>query len=363
LTPAPGAFSSSTPCPNPETRLLELELLHRWSTRTWTAFYAIPQCRPYLLDHLPRQALRHSYLLHGLFASAAMDLATASSRSHSPSEARRYLRIALEYGNRASVEFREQVDELTPENIDIVAYFSSMSSIVSYATPPGNGDMVRVGWGSYLDRLVGLIESLIATARFGVDKHEWLLASPCPARTIAEEYGVDLGLMEVLDPATRAAIQLMTSVCAVVTLGDGRKAADVFAYCLAVGQTKYCFAEERVGRLQQYYTSMFPIAGEEFVRGVEGREPMALFVIMYWGVLADRAARSEWGGWIVGETGREVVREASEALVVSGIRDVPGVAEGIAWTRFQVGLEPLPGCELVEGMVSGVVGEICGEES
>ncbi|KAK4444341.1 hypothetical protein QBC34DRAFT_442586 [Podospora aff. communis PSN243] len=363
LTISPRAFSSTpTPNSNPnaiDTRLLELELLHRWSTRTWTAFYAIPECQPYLLDHLPRQALRNSYLLNAIFASAAMDLAMASSRSSDrPSETRHYLRTALEYGNRALVEFRAQVDTLTPENIDLVAYFSSMSSIVSFVTPPGERGHAE----SCLDRLIGLIESLIATARFGVDKHEWLLASPCPARTIATEYAVDLGLMGLLDPGTRAAIELMTSVCKSVTLSDGRKAGEVFSYCLAVGQTKYCFAEERAGRLQQYYTSMFPIAGEEFVGGMRTREPMALLVIMYWGVLADRAAKSEWGGWIVGDTGREVVREASEMLVRSAIADVPGVAEGIAWTRYQVELAPLEGCLLPPGLVSGVVGEVGGVE-
>jgi hypothetical protein len=132
-------------------------------------------------------------------------------------------------------------------------------------------------------------------------------------------------------------------------------------YSLACGQTKYIFAEEQASRMQKYYTSLFAVAGEEFAAHLKAREPMALFVIMYWAVLVDRAARREWGAWILGETGRQLVGEVSEMLLVSSIADIPGVSEGIAWTRYQVGLTPLPGCSLPSGL-SGVLPEDCDEK-
>jgi hypothetical protein len=49
------------------------------------------------------------------------------------------------------------------------------------------------------------------------------------------------------------------------------------------------------------------------------------------------------------------VAEVSQLLLKSRIVDIPGVREGIAWTRFQVDLEPLEGCELDLGMVGGYV--------
>ncbi|KAK0639541.1 hypothetical protein B0T16DRAFT_312402, partial [Cercophora newfieldiana] len=336
---SPSSWSSS---PTGD-RLLELELLHRWSTRTWTAFYAIPECQPYLLDYLPRKALRHSYLLNAIFASAAADLALSSSMSafDEGRSATKYLRASLEYGNRASAEFRAQISELTPENIDLVAYFSSMSYVVNFVTPSvlSSHDTSE----TTLDRVLVLVDAVLASARIGIDKHQWLLNSPCPARVIATRYPVDLGLMERLDPSTKIAIGLLTSVCQRVQLSDGRTAGDVFTYKLAVGQTKYCFAEENAGRLQKYFTSVFPIAGDEFATHLRLREPMALFVLMYWGVLVHKATGREVGAWMVGDTGRQIVEEVSELLVVSNIAGVPGVSEGIAWTRNRADLPPLPG--------------------
>ena len=282
---------------------------------------------------------------------SASPSSSSSSYTHSPFRSH-YLRAALEYGTLASASFRSQVHTVTPSNIDLVTYFSSMASIVSFVAPPVPNEPIPTA----LERITALVDTLLASARISMLQVQWLLDSPCPARAIARGYSVNLSLMEGLDPSTKIAIELLTSVCKQVYLPDGRAAKDVFAYNVAVGQTKYSFAEEQVGRMQKYYATLFPIAGDEFAAALKAREPMALFVIMYWGVLVENAAHREWGAWTVGETGKQLVEDISEILLASQFSEIPGVCEGIAWTRCQVGLPPLLGCVLPAGL-SGVVSE------
>ncbi len=50
--------------------------------------------------------------------------------------------------------------------------------------------------------------------------------------------------------------------------------------------------------------------------------------------------------WALVSEGRDIVAESSTLLLSSDIKDIPGVREGIAWTRNEVDLFPLPGCPL-----------------
>lgn len=87
---------------SPPRNILELELMHRWSTHTFRTMCGIPEEEPYLSKVMPREALRHEFLLDGLFAVTALDIA----RSSPEPDATRYERIALEYYNRGSATFR-----------------------------------------------------------------------------------------------------------------------------------------------------------------------------------------------------------------------------------------------------------------
>ncbi|KAK0716378.1 hypothetical protein B0H67DRAFT_491001 [Lasiosphaeris hirsuta] len=371
LPGSPSASLPTSPCSFSNTpehnRLLELELMHRWSMRSWKAFYAIPECQPYLLNYLPRAALGHSYLLNAILAAAAMDIAitsapiatttyetavTRSPRGHSSSL--NYLRAALEYGNRASADFRSQVTCVSRDNIDLVVYFSSMAAVIAFATSP----YLESSNGSTLDRVVTYFDMLISSARIHLHHTQWLLESPCPAGVVASEYSINLGLLEELDAGTRTAIDLLSSVARQVRLPQpGVTASEVLAYQLAVGQTKYCFAEDHRGRIKNFFVTLPTVAGDVFTTAMRAREPVALFITMYWGVLVHRAAEDPQM-WAAGATGQQLVGEVSEMLLsLSGIAGIANIREGIAWTRSQVGLEPLPGC-----LLSAVTGRLLLED-
>lgn len=329
-----------------------------------------------MLDYLPRAALRNGYLLSAILATAAVDLAVSHNTG---SVSNSYVRAALEYGTRAMAEFRAQVSALTPENIDLVFYFSGLVGMVQFALPasPLSESSERMdGRAStrVIDRACDHADATLKSGRAVFEHLPWLLNGPSPAGRIVRDFPMELKFMDVLDTSTKAALDLMSAVSrrvrvsassptvreSVLLTGEvvsvkatenvvsGKQsplACEVMVYKLAIGQTKYAFAEDQQDRLKGYFHTVFAVAGSSFAAAVRDREPMAVFIIMYWGVLVQRATRNPelWG--LVSE-GREVVAEASEFLVRSGIAEVPGVRQGIAWTRKEVGLAPLPGCPL-----------------
>jgi hypothetical protein len=359
LSDLPRGLSGASPCSFSTTgetnRLLELELMHRWTTKSWTSFRAIPECQPYLVDYLPRAALCHGFLMNAIFAAAAMDLSLSNAADLGNSA--KYLRASLEYGTRASIEFRTQVTNVTSDNIDLLYYFASMASMVHFATPDKNL--------AILDRVDTLFDMLLSSTRIAASNIAWLLASPAPLSTVVDRYGVDVELYKGMPAETLDAIGLLKSVGRLVRLapnpnnpdGQGPLASEVPSYLNAAAQTHYCFAEDFHDRIRGYFISVFPAAGGEFAVAFREREPMAMFIILYWGVLVHRAAQDTYI-WGIETAGRDIVADASALLLGSHILDVAGVREGIAWTREQVGLPPIPECPLPQETLGFMVEEL-----
>jgi hypothetical protein len=219
-----------------------------------------------------------------------------------------------------------------------------MVAVFSFATPTeGMSTIRRVG--RYFDMILGSINLIAPNV-------QWLLDSHASASSVVVNYKVDLELMTAIDQETTAAINLLRSVGRLVRIRSpsnadaavaGKEAPlaiEVPAYRFAIGQTLYCFAEDVTGRIKGYFETVILAGGSEFVAGIMNLEPMALFVLMYWGVLVDRVGKDPMM-WAIGSAGRDLVGEISDVLTSSQIADVPGVAEGIEWTRRQVKLPSL----------------------
>lgn len=326
---------------------MELELIHRWSTRTWTAMLFIPGNESFLQYELPRLALRHGYVMDGLMAMAAVDLAITAASNDTP-DFSRYLCTAIEHSNRASASFRAQLSHINRDNLYILYFFATMAAFLNFVapappiTPLQHADMA-------FSMILGA--SHIAAVNF-----EWLLDSPLSNSMTG--YVPRLELLDSLDPDTRAATGRMSSIICVARVpprGDASAAhesgqeyplaVDVVAYQLTVGQIIYAFAEGHDGLLRGNWLIAMSIGRDDFAGAVRAREHVALFILMYWAVLVHRAGiASPEKGWWIGEVGRDLVREVSEHLVSSPLALFDEVKEGIAWTRQQVGLQPLPGC-------------------
>ncbi|PGH14104.1 hypothetical protein AJ79_03221 [Helicocarpus griseus UAMH5409] len=339
---SPVSFSSTTE----SNRLLEMELLHRWSTRTWMGLYSIPADEYYMQILLPRSALKAGYVMNSLLAAAAVDLAKSSSEAESAT----YLCAALEYSNKASAGFRSELENINEQNLHLLYHLAALSALIQFVLPNRQQ--------SVLERLEVVFDLFLGACNIATFNAKWLIEAPCSSRDIIHYKPLS---MEILDPDTIAALQNLSVVSRQIRV-PGSKTMAAFVggeetplaseeYLITIAQIKYCFAEDACGRIKGYCLSLVSVGGRDYVTAVKSREPMALFILMYFGVLLERASR-DYMAWWVGSGGRDLVQELSEILEHSTIAQIPEGREGMSWTRQQVGLpplEPLDPLVIVEG--------------
>jgi hypothetical protein len=309
--------------------------MHRWTTRTYLGLCCVPEDTPHLQDYVPRAALGNTYLMNGILALSALELSRASS---SPN----YLPAAIEYSNRASADFRSQISNITRENLHLLYYFAMIAATFNFALPPEQTSaMARMGIA--FDMVIGAVN-------IAMTNWEWLFDSPISGNAVMA-YGTTT--MDVVDSETRRALDRLTAVSCQMTPrpisnageegDDGGKGGGVddrnCLYWLAIAQLKYCFAEDVRGLIKGYCLTLIPVAGPDFVAAFRRFEPVALFILMYFGVLFDRYGQEPMMWWIA-STGRDLVKETSEILLQLPIAQMEDGREGIAWTRRQVGLRP-----------------------
>ncbi|GJN78418.1 hypothetical protein PLIIFM63780_001912 [Purpureocillium lilacinum] len=363
ITPSPLSVSAV----ETSNRLLELELMHRWSVRTWRGLYNLPACQPFLQEGLPREGLRLPFILNGILALAALDIGLLAGLHGDRRTARYYKRAALEYYTTASAEFRGALasNSITRDTLYLFSTFGSMAGFFNFAMGDDEDDEDGAGKGdssgktSVVDRVHASFAMFLGCLHTAAINWDWFFDSPTSARTAVLDYFPRQEYMDLVDADTQTAIQRITSASHSIRLpptGDpsldspdghqGPLAHDVSSYHIAAEQTKYCFAERVVGRIRGFMVNLPSrcVAGPDFVEGLRTHEPMAMFILLYWGVLLHGCAADPWMWW-AGTTGREVVEETAAILAGSHVCELEDVREGIAWAREQVGLvEALAEC-------------------
>ncbi|KAF4631630.1 hypothetical protein G7Y89_g6498 [Cudoniella acicularis] len=317
-------------------RLLELELMHRWSTRTWAGLSSIPEDQVYLQDCLPRAALGSTYLMNGILAIAAVDLALSFGETNSA----KYIRAALEYSNKGSAEFRTHLCNINTGNMTLLYYFASLAAVYNWAVPSEHM--------STLDRLTMAFDMLLGAFNIALTNIHWLCQNHSTFGAVLS-YGTVT--MDILDLDTRIALNRLTTVSDQLRISTSSKeiegsrqeppfAGELVMYRIAIAQLKYSFAEDARGAIKGYCLSLITAAGSDFSLAMKNMEPMALFIVMYFGVLLDRMASDPMCWWIA-SAGKELVDAISEILLQTPLAEIQDGLEGIAWTRQQVGLPVL----------------------
>lgn len=355
IVTSPLAFSRS----GSRDRDLELELMNRWSTRSWQILYAVPECRNSILNHFTRDSLSYQCMTKEILAVAALDTALHGGGSKSNSSSF-YIQRCLDYMNEASVYRVEQMKHLNRYNHWILSEFDSIHGMILYALPKSHEGQPAMYNGrpnvNIIDRTITFWELSAASLEVCHKNMGWMLSSPSSASAILQKYPIDLTLLDTI-PRVKAATQAIANVSRLARLpptgdpglddeeGRGPYASVFMSYRVAGGHTRYAFAEDRI---KNYATSVccHSVAqGPEFMDGMRNREPVAMFTLMFWGVLMHRQSNDEMIWW-VRSSGRELVEETSQIVAASHLSYLEDAREGIQWCREEAGLEPLDFPEL-----------------
>ncbi|EFW19645.1 hypothetical protein D8B26_007849 [Coccidioides posadasii str. Silveira] len=122
--------------------LHDLELLHHYTTQTYRTLSYNNEHKEIWKNYIPKEALSHPFLMHGLLAIAALHLFEYCAEESD--DRRKYLELATRHQNLALSSFRPQLSNITPSNCQAVFAFSSLIAALAFAFSKSAGN-IRAG--------------------------------------------------------------------------------------------------------------------------------------------------------------------------------------------------------------------------
>ncbi|KAI1129892.1 hypothetical protein F5Y10DRAFT_290356 [Nemania abortiva] len=335
-------------------RMLELELMHCWSTNTYKSLCSVPEDHHYMQLILPQEALRYDFLLNGIFVAAALHRSTTAPEA----EARGYFNVAMELYDRASRSFRTHLERMDPATYHVLYIYSSMTAFINIAFSQCN-----FSEGSELNTLSTVavaFDLLNGSVNIAKTDFQRLLDSPVPIRAYLN-YG--FASTVVLHPDARTALSRLSNLNELyhtaryqgTTPGDELSAAitpfsDTVSTVSstaprpgedAIKLLQLCFAEQQRGLLRGF-AFVFPGgAGPDFTAAIKASDPMALLILMHWTVLIDLAGDEFWWAKKLGKRLAIGIWKAMQLVPPSSSSPVllaPEWGESIAWVFTHLGL-------------------------
>lgn len=324
--------------------MLELELMHYWSTTTYKSLCSVPEDHHYMQFIMPQEALRHDFLLNGIFVAAALH---RSAMVPEP-EARGYYNVAMELYDRASRSFRTELGKMNPATHHILYIYSSMTAFINIAFSQCN-----FSEGSELNTLSTVavaFDLLNGSVNIAHTDFQRLLDSPVPLRAYLN-YG--LANAVALYPDTSIALTRLeklnelyhSSLYHGTTPASGAELSIVttplVSWGSVVGLLKHSFAEEQRALLRGFCFVFPGGAGPAFAAAIKELDPMVLLILLHWSVLLGRAGDEFW--WAK-DLGKRLAIGSWRAMQLfppkspSPVILTPEWGESIAWVSEQLKL-------------------------
>ena len=346
LTPPdhPSSKDSITSAPesnrSPSQRILELELMHQWTSATYKSYCGTYESEYHAWQVLvPRMALKHDFLLHTLFAMSALELADTAESA----PAQDYVHAALDYQSLSSSGLRNELSSIdlkaVPQEQHQALYAaSSILMILALALPrflkqPSERTEMLESMLTYIELLKGLV--VVFYSRNKDHRDDPLMANyktwdELPVKPI------DSSVKEALDRL----IALNEEVHGFARTDHRTPELQAMTYHAACRKAIFYLQEcwERCSSpdTRGYMLAFLLQAGEDFIMALKEKEAVAVLITMHWGVLLESQSYDIW--W-ARDVGKSLVEELSDIL---GLPDNENSMAGLRWTREQVGLSEVP---------------------
>jgi len=274
-----------------ESILLDLALMRHYALTTSLSLAGGPAFTSIWQDLIPSEAESNPFLMHGLLAITALDLA----HSH-PARQQFYFVLAARHQDMAITLFRPTLNGITEENSSAVFAYSGVAAIIAFAMPQVSGvppsdvvaDLLEIfklvrGVHAVINAAWGWIDrgSLAPLIRF----ERGMTIVPAPAEVVdALQVLEERNKLSTEDELVR---EVYSSVIKNLRSAFEHQRANV---CNNVSRRAPVFSWPIL------VTSAYPIA-------LARREPMALAILAHYGVIIHSIRDSwwfgTWGSWIV----------------------------------------------------------------
>ncbi|KAF5720445.1 nicotinate phosphoribosyltransferase [Fusarium mundagurra] len=341
-----------TQLPATETRRrIELELMHRWTSSSYKSLASIPEDNQWLQDDMARWALKHEYLLQGMFAFSALEVALCGGavvveEDHDTY----YAKLAVEYYDKASRSFRAQLENVNSENVQKIFMFSFLAVAVNMAL--GQCSAFEELHEGVLERMVTLWELLMGNASIANQHFDALISGALSRSTEALmlrtqlQTGTPTSLRKETEEALESLSTIINKACETPsgsTPNDQSEASvRLSSYRTSFSAIQTCFVQDSKDIFKGMAIAFPALAGREFGLALKSSDPVALLLMVFWGVQLDTLGKIAW--W-VGTFGKKMVDEVSEMLWEPDpefeVMSMSEWRECITWARAEVGLTPI----------------------
>ncbi|KAL3434516.1 hypothetical protein BDV09DRAFT_89044 [Aspergillus tetrazonus] len=296
--------------------LRRLELMHKFSTETYQSFSNSPSDFHTWQVVVPQKALHHDFLLKGILAAASLHIAS----SLDPSAALTYINTALEYHNQTLTPFRHAIDDISPQNCDAVFAHSVVTTIICIALPRHTAEK---------DENIGAYEKIVLATELlqGVSKILNLYRGWVTLKPFTYESNFWGGSTTALDQDTEIALNNLSMLTDEVSNSEQRN-----MFQEAVNLLRQCFVRYANSRDIASILAWLAAADKGFVYALRCRHPLALLILMHWGVLIHELDGRLW--W---------AQNSGSALVLELLVELqsyqPRWKNILLWPKQKIGLE------------------------
>lgn len=264
--------------------------MHKYSTETYKSLCTDASKYDIWQIILPRKALHYEFLMNGILAIASLHVAATLTSPASLS----YVDSALQYNDLAFGPFQRALDNLSPTNCEAVLAHSIITMVLGVALPRMTVD--HEAGGSMIENITVVVGLLKGVGNIFRISRLWLKSG-----TLFTSKG-DFWASEFqrLDEPTEHAFQELRSLNS-----DTISATDPARYRInedAIEVLLRCFRRFTQDRDPGSVLAWLAVVDKEFVVGIQHREPLALLILMYWGVLLNWLDGSFWWARNAGKT-------------------------------------------------------------
>jgi hypothetical protein len=292
--------------------------MHKFSTDTFKSLCSSHSEHHVWQISIPRLALQYDFLMNGILAVGALHIAATIE----PPASLMYIDTALQYHNLTFAPYRAAVDNINPMNCEAALAQSIITTVIGIALPGVSAS--RGDSSSMIENIVVVFELLQGVKKIHRIGESWIKLELFSRR---RNYW-DPGLVS-LDEGTRAALERLDSLndetLASVDTDQHQVNKDAIIY-LRHFSMQVANSVDPANVL-----AWLAMIDKEFVENVRRRQPLALLILMHWGVLLGELDGGHW--WARG-SGRVLVSELLDALRPADMQS----ANAVAWPQKKMGL-------------------------
>ncbi|KAJ5157650.1 uncharacterized protein N7482_008750 [Penicillium canariense] len=280
----------------------ELELMHQFATETYHSLCVSESEQITWQKHVPRLALKHRYLMHGIMALASLHIATTLE----PQKARVYIDAGLEYHNMSLEPFRNAIDNLTPEKYDAVLAESVVTTAISLALPQLTATNDSVG--KMIENIITAFELLQGVKKILTIGQPWIHLQLFSQGEFWKDTSAEL------DDDTDSALDQLLSLNEQIRLNG-----DETQYIInrdVINHLRHCFMKFACSSDPAPVLAWLAAVDNAYVHSIRRRSPFALLILAHWGLLLGELGEKRW--W-ARDSGQALISELLDALTTEDL--------------------------------------------